>query len=197
MGVGVRRITMPGTAINEHMRTPLRLLLILVAASACVDRSQHTASHPPTEAFRPLVVKRSRGPSTLSAIQRLVAADSSVTWEPRSVLVADIDCDGKPDSAFVGRSSERIAVGLVRAAASAPEVLPFGTHGGAQDALSSNAARLTLESLDYDPRNGDMGEIPGMQRSATCQGLNLDDGDTDPVHLFWNHASRHLDWWRE
>lgn len=129
-------------------------------------------------------------------MQRLVALDSSVTWEPQSVLVADIDCDGKADSAFVGRSPGRVAVALIRAGSAAPDVISFGTHGAAvEDEVGSSDAKLTLESLDYDPRDA-TGDIDGFQRSKVCKGLNLGDGESDSMHLFWNHQSHRLDWWR-
>lgn len=129
-------------------------------------------------------------------MQRLVGLDASVTWEPRSVLVADVDCDGKPDSAFVGRSAVRVAVGLIRGGGLAPDVISFGVHGAArEDEVGSSDAKLILESLGYDPRDM-IGDIAGFQRSTVCKGLNLGDGESDSMHLFWNHTSHHLDWWR-
>lgn len=135
-------------------------------------------------------------PPALSVMQRLVALDSSVRWELQSVLVADVDCDGRLDSAFVGRSPARVAVGLIRAGGLAPDVISFGTHGAAvEDEVGSSDARLTLESLDYDPRDP-IGEIDGFQRSKVCKGLTLGDGETDSIHIFWNHKSHRLYWWR-
>lgn len=180
-----------------HLSTRLSLILPLVAAATCTDHARQTAPRATAPAAKSSATKHTNAPVAPDATPRLAALDSSVTWEPQSVLVADIDCDGKPDSAFVGRGTDRIAVGVIRATAATPEILLFGTKDGPADALSANTARLTLESLDYDPREADMGEIEGFQRSKTCQGLELADGDVDPMHMFWNHASQHLDWWRE
>lgn len=185
------------SAANVPTSTRLSLVLTLVAAAACADHAQRTVSSATAQVAVPITAKQRNTQASPSVMQRLRALDSSVVWEPQSAFVADIDCDGKADSVFVGRSTDQIDVAIIRAATPVLEGVPFGTHGGAQDAMSSSKARLTLESLDYDPRDADMGEIPGFLRSKTCQGLNLDDGDTDPVHFFWNHTSHHLGWWRE
>jgi hypothetical protein len=180
-----------------RMRTlPLRLsLAVVVITVACVLVPQRGLPSDTVSAATHSAVERSGAHATPSAMARLSTLDSSVLWDPQSVLVADIDCDGKSDSAFVGRSSAHVAVGRIRASGAAPEVLAFGTGGHAQDEVSSSNAELTVESLDYDPREM-VGKIDGFQRSKVCKGLNFDDGETDSMHMFWNRRSGHLDWWR-
>jgi hypothetical protein len=50
---------------------------------------------------------------------------------------------------------------------------------------------LTIEDLDYEPDY----ELPGFQRSKTCKGPVLDDGEVDPAHLYWNHESHQFSGW--
>jgi hypothetical protein len=162
----------------------------------CADRSQRVASRDTVHGVKPPIVNTTEAPGTLSAMQRLVASDSSVQWEPQTVLVGDVDCDGVPDSAFVGRSPSSVHVGLIRTNAPTAALLAFGTHGSAvQDEVGSAKARLTLESLDYDPSEA-AGAIEGFQRSKACKGLNLGDGESDSMHIFWNRTSHRLEWWR-
>lgn len=172
---------------------PCRAVLLLVAALACTDRT-----HPALVRAHgnPSASETSAAREMPRALERLAAADSSVVWERQSLLVGDVDCDGVPDSVFVGRSASRVAVGVIRAAVRAPEIVSFGVNGGAvQDDVGSNQAQLAFESLDYDPRD-EVGAIDGFQRSRVCRGLSLGDGDSDAMHIFWNHKSHHLDWWR-
>ena len=135
-----------------------------------------------------------RDPLPLSV--RLASADTLVRWVVDSALVADFDCDGLADSAFVGRAPERISVGIVRGSAPTPTIISFGVHGSRiQEHAGSADAILTLESIDYDPKE-DIGELEGFRQSSTCKGLNLGDGDSDAMHLYWNHKTGALDWWR-
>ena len=131
-----------------------------------------------------------------SAVKRLRLADRLVHWDEQSVLSVDVDCDGRVDSAFVGRSDSAMYVGVVTNTRIPAEVLRFGLHGNAvQDAVCSDKAKLTVESLDYDPTDA-VGALAGFQRSRVCRGLNLGEEDCDSIHLYWNHESHHLDWWR-
>lgn len=121
---------------------------LLLIVFACVDRFPRVASHDSARVVTPPFAKTSEAPAAQSASQRLSAADSTVTWELQSVLVGDVDCDGVPDSAFVGRSPSRVDVGLVRANTRTPEVISFGVHGTVvQNEVGSNKAHLGFESL--------------------------------------------------
>ena len=148
--------------------------------------------------------KTGRGPSTgaaldtgsaRAAIARLAAADTTVKWDSSSRVIGDVDCDGVADSAFIGRASTVVHVGLIRATAASPEILSFGVGGAAQDAVCSDKAALVVESLDYDPKDA-VGKVAGFKRSTGCKGLNLGDGECDRIHMFWNSNTHHLDWWR-
>lgn len=129
-----------------------------------------------------------------SGVARLAAADPTVTWDLATRLVGDVDGDGIADSAFVGRAAAAVHIGLLRATGDSAEVLAFPV-ANAQQAVCARTAVLTFESMDYDPSDA-VGKIVGFQRSPTSRGLRLDDGNCDPIHLFWNVSSHHLDWWR-
>ena len=127
---------------------------------------------------------------------RLASADSTVRWVLDSAVVADFDCDGRVDSAFVGRAVNRISVGIVRGSTDSPTVAGFGVHGSAvQEDVGSASASLTLETIDFDPKD-DVGDLEGFERSASCKGLNLADGNSDAMHIYWNHKTGALSAWR-
>jgi hypothetical protein len=134
--------------------------------------------------------------SSRTALERLSEARPNVRWETKRVLRADFDCDGRTDQAFLGRYGGRVYVGVVRAAAEKPEILDFAVDAAIQEAICAEPAKLAIESLNYDPTDG-VGPIDGFHRSHTCKGLELSGGECDSIHLFWNHASKSLDWWRE
>jgi hypothetical protein len=129
------------------------------------------------------------------ALHLLSSARPDVRWDPKSGLIADFDCDGSPDAAFLGRTEGNVFVGLVRAASAQPEILEFGVGGAAQSALCDGPGKLALESLDYDPAE-EVSRIDGFVRSRRCKGLVLSGGECDPIHLFWNHKTNRLEWWR-
>jgi hypothetical protein len=134
--------------------------------------------------------------SSRTALERLSEAQPDVHWETKSGLRADVDCDGGPDQAFLGRSGNRVYVGVIRATVRKAEIADFAVDAAIQRAICAEPAKLVVESLDYDPTEA-VGSIDGFHRSRTCRGLELSGGQCDSVHLFWNHASKSLDWWRE
>ena len=129
------------------------------------------------------------------AWRALAAYQPAVRWDAASEVTADIDCDGRPDQALLGRSDGRVYVGLVASGQPRPEILGFSIGGGIQDAICAEPAVLRVESLDYDA-NKAVRRIDGFRRSKRCKGLRLSGGECDSIHFFWNHRTKELDWWR-
>lgn len=129
------------------------------------------------------------------ALRSLSAAMPDAQWDGSSALSADFDSDGLVDQAFLGHARGKVLVGVVRAAAKEPEILEFGVNSSAEDAICKEPAKLAIESLDYDP-NQDGGEIEGFERSKQAKGLVLSDDACDPIHIYWNHKTKHIWWWR-
>ena len=72
----------------------------------------------------------------------------------------------------------------------------FAIGADSQDSLRVAPAEVSLESLDFDPKAEEMGDPPGFQRSKLCKGIVLDDQQSDPIHVYWDHDAHHLAWWR-
>ena len=129
-------------------------------------------------------------------LRAVVAYAPDVKWESISELAADLDCDGRPDRALLGRHSGTIYVGVLLSSKREPQLFGFAVDPGIQNAICAEPAVLTIESLDYDPKEEGVGPIAGFRRSKRCKGLRLEGGECDSIHFFWNHKTRRLEWWR-
>jgi hypothetical protein len=128
----------------------------------------------------------------------LRAADSTVVWDSTLSVVGDIDCDSRADTAVIGRMSKSIQVGIVFGVPAPPNISTISIAPEVQNALPTGDVTLATESIDYDPVNEEEGpgELEGFRRSSSCIGLNLSDGETDSMHMYWNHQAHRLNWWR-
>jgi hypothetical protein len=110
-----------------------------------------------------------------------------VTWQAKSVVIGDFTCRGRKQTAILGTSSSEIVVAVfLNGTNQHPEVI----RDSARQAAS---VKLTIEDLDYETDY----TLPGFQRSKTCNGLVLDDGEIDPAHLYWNHESLQFSGWAD
>jgi len=129
------------------------------------------------------------------AARTLATYAPDIVWESDSELSGDIDCDGRPDQALLGRRDDRVYVGVVVSSKPRPEILGFTVGGAVHDALCDGPAVLAIESLDYDPKKT-IGRLDGFRRSKRCKGLRLSSGRCSSIRFFWNHKIDELDWWR-
>ena len=142
---------------------------------------------------RPAAASRARRPY---AFARLETLDPMTGWVTDSALVADIDCDGRADTVAMGRTRGEVHVGVVRSSDAEPQILVFDVGRNVKGAIGSARSALTLESLDWDPIDRGIPELPGFRRSATCKGVALGDGNGRGAHIFWSHSTRHVEWYQ-
>ena len=112
-------------------------------------------------------------------------------------LRLDVDGDGRPDSIRLVRQNAGVSV-VVRYGdpRRTSQRWYFPADAQREDAVCSPAARLQVESQDYDPSQA-LGEpLPGFVRSKTRKAFRLVDRLCDSIHFFWNHKTKRLDWWR-
>jgi hypothetical protein len=126
--------------------------------------------------------------SVVSAAKKFVPG---VNWLEKSVVAGDFTCRGSQQQAILGTNADEVVLAVfVNGLNTRPEVL----RDRFRDRLS-RGLKLTVESLDFDPK-ADLGYVPpGFQRSKTCKGLNLTDGDVDARHLYWNATAGWFDSW--
>jgi len=122
-----------------------------------------------------------------------VVRDTMPTRDPTQV--ADLDCDGRPDSVSLMRTDSLITVTVFRAAEAEPTVLeiPVGSY---QVGVCSRQAVVVLEDQRSGPDPEEFGELPGFVPSDTCMGFRVEDGDCDSLHVYWNRDLQRFGSWR-
>lgn len=133
------------------------------------------------------------------ALRRVAAQPPGIFWALDHAVRVDINDDGRQDYAVVGTESGRVVCLAVVLGPVTPQSpvhrLDFGI-GSCQPCVQQLPVYLTTESMDYDPRETTLDETSGFHRSRTASGVNISDGLTDSLHIFWNHNTRTIDWWR-
>lgn len=175
--------TRPGSSRAGQMNTAS---VIPAGAPANAGAGTAAAASPRTPARKPV---------STHAYARLAAADPAVRWINDSSIVADIDCDGQADTVVIGRKRAEVHVGLARAADPVPQILIFDVGRNVKGAVCGTRARLSVESLDWDPAERGLAALPGFRRSPTCKGVGLGDGNCTPVHVFWSYQTKQLEWY--
>jgi hypothetical protein len=114
-----------------------------------------------------------------------------VDWRAESSVSADFTCRGRRESAIVGTTSKEIIIAIfIDGVSRKPDVLRYSAA-----MRDTRTATLTTETLDYDPKDEDAGDLRGFRRSKTCKGLNLSDEKVDSAHIYWNHEAKRFDSW--
>lgn len=168
------------------MGRPLIVLLVCVAVAGCAKNEEPAVSASAPQASSVATTRQAVAP---------VAAE--VSGAQPAVVKADVDCDGVEDTAQMAYVENRVRVTVTLAATNTAQSLEFGRGNSmAQESLCGTEARLEIEDMDYDLIEA-FGENPeGFRQSKTCKGLSLMDGECDSMHIFWNHDTKHIDWWR-
>ena len=112
-----------------------------------------------------------------------------VTWHSESLISGDFTCRGRMEQAILGITAQEIVVVVfINGLQNKPEILRDKVHAPAD-------AELTIEGLDYDPREQVGVELEGFRRSKECKGLNIADNHVDSFHVYWNHKDSRFDSW--
>src|SRR5689334_5761468 len=128
-----------------------------------------TAGLAATTTIVALAQERASVESVMSALR---GVNPSVSWDGRSIVSADVNCDGRIDSVAVGYQGGAIWVGLVpggRASGSRrPVALRFPVEVNRADAFCSTPVRL-----EEEPRTcrTNAGPLPGCRPAPVCVGF--------------------------
>lgn len=131
----------------------------------------------------------------------IISHAQDVEHNGHTLVVADINCDGADDQARLERNGSNVVVSVVMGGTGAQHALTFGiAQGTRQDSLCGTPVSLSAEAPPQD--NDDvfvygLGEVPdGHIYSAICHDLRLSGGECDAIHIYWNHRTGDLSWWR-
>lgn len=154
-------------------------VIATAATGALADGSTAGASPPPNE---------------VEARRRLSARAPGIEWSTTTRV--DLDGDGVPDFAMLGKTQSQAVIGVVLgAAAEGTFVFTFQRYGTRHKGLCGDpaAARIVAEALapttDPDAPPGAKGR-PGARRGA----FRLESGECDALHFYFDGLA--VRWWR-
>jgi hypothetical protein len=132
--------------------------------------------------------------ATASAVSALREAQPSVRWVEKSMIAADITCDGKPDRVAIGYGKDKsVWVGLIPRGGN-PITMRFSVGKESQDSLCSIPVRLETSELTCSDE--EMGDFPGCKEVKGCSAFSVVDDSCDSFHFYWNATDKKLVWWR-
>lgn len=136
----------------------------------------------------------------LSLVILLIPASvyaDEIKLDESSIVNADINCDDTLDTAKLGYLKDRVRLTVIYGSDGSSQSIEFGLGmSGYQDALCGTDAKLSVEDMDYDLIEIFSENPEGFKQSKTCMGLNVRAGECDSMHIFWNHKTGHINWWR-
>ncbi len=114
-----------------------------------------------------------------------------------SHVVGDIDCDGNIDTAHISQTGDEVVLTVTLHDGRIANQLVFGLGDSMrQDGLCGVQAYLNPEEMEND-LSEILGQNPeGYRPSGACLGLNISGGECDSIHIFWNHVTNEMNWWR-
>ncbi len=128
------------------------------------------------------------------AVNELRKTHSAVKWNIESAIVADVTCDGKPDTVILGSEKNTVVVGVVSGAhTSKTQVFSFPVKAGTQDGFCAFPKRIETSPLDCETEGG---ALPGCKPIRACRAFTVIDDECDPFNFYWNSSRKSLAWWR-
>lgn len=131
---------------------------------------------------------------TQVAVNELRKLHPAVKWNSKSAIVADVTCDGKPDTVILGLEKNQVVVGMVSAAfPNKTQVLSFPVTASSQDGFCAFPTRIEISPLDC---KSDTRVLPGCKAVKACHAFTVIDNECDPFNFYWDSSRKSLAWWR-
>lgn len=112
-------------------------------------------------------------------------------------LRVDLDGDGVPESIRLVQENAQVSITVEgQSVTDGSQTLTFGVDPARQDAVCTVPVTLTTAASDCAPGALGAQALPGCVVKPAARGLTLSDGQCDAIHLYWNHDTRRLAWWR-
>jgi hypothetical protein len=129
------------------------------------------------------------------AVSELQKAHPAVKWNSKAAIVADVTCDGKPDTTVVlGSEKNTVVVGVVSGEHSTKaQLLSFPIRRDTQDGFCTFPTRIEISPLDCDTEGG---ALPGCKPIKGCQAFTVIDDECDSFNFYWDSSRKSVAWWR-
>jgi hypothetical protein len=124
----------------------------------------------------------------------LLRDQPNIRWDPSTLVEADLNGDGHPDTAAIGYENNGIVLAVsMGGKAQHIQYIKFPIDRGIQAAVCATPVRLAVVPLSCEP---DGAKLHGCAASSHAMGLTIDDSACDPINLYWDHDTGRLAWWR-
>jgi hypothetical protein len=128
------------------------------------------------------------------AVSELRKSHPAVKWNRKSATVADVTCDGEPDTVILGSEKNNVVVGIVSGAhPNKTQVFSFPVSGATQGGFCAFPTRIEVSPLNCESEGG---ALPGCKAIKACQAFTLIDDECDPFNFYWDSSRKALAWWR-
>lgn len=133
----------------------------------------------------------------VAAIKALQTMNDGVNWDAKTAAVADVTCDGIPDTVVVGYERGAVWLGMVPRTKSGrsgkPTTTRFSIGRETQDSLCATPVRVAVYPIECEDEEG---SLPGCKAVKGCSAFSLVDNTCDSFHFYWDSARKLLTWWR-
>ena len=131
---------------------------------------------------------------TEAAVGALQKSHPAARWNNKSATVADVTCDGKPETIILGSEKNSVVIGVVSGAnPTETQVFSFPVEAGTQNGFCAVPKRIEVSSLDCKTEGG---ALPGCEPIKGCQAFSVNDNECDPFNFYWDASRKSLAWWR-
>ncbi|MEA1648327.1 hypothetical protein UAJ10_04760 [Nitrospirillum sp. BR 11164] len=109
------------------------------------------------------------------------------------MVCGDVNGDGAPDQAVLGYRDHLLLLAIRQGGQLQPQIIQFAIGGGVQQGVCSLPVTLRTNELVCDTEEG---QLSGCKIGRGTVALSIEDGDCDPINLYWSHEAGGMVWWR-
>lgn len=127
------------------------------------------------------------------AVHALQRSHPEIKWITDSVTLADVNCDGKPDTILLGSHRDLVAVGIVWGQGSEQtQVLTFALQTGSQDSFCARPTQIKISEQDCN--TGEY-SLPDCRPNPSCHDFSIIDHECDSFNFYWDSDHKRFAWW--
>ena len=133
-----------------------------------------------------------RSDDAVAAFRKL---DASVEWNVTSAEIADVDCDGKPDTVMLGYKKDEVAIGIVFGApAKRPQLFTFPVRAGSEFGFCLKPQRINVSPLICQLKDGTV--LSGCKATEGCKAFSIPNSGCDAFNFYWDSSIGTVSLWQ-